>query len=119
MGRFDVTARRAAKREPAGFFQWVLPRLDPGLNFLGYVLVCALGTSSYFAFLGAGPHVVVGLMARTSAEYGLWFMLSAAAFMAGNFVTTRTVQRHGVDRMIAVGLVFLVAGGEVLSSDSY
>ena len=79
-------------------------------RFLGYVLVCALGTSSYFAFLGAGPHVVVGMMARTSAEYGLWFMLSAASFMVGNFITTRTVQRYGVDRMIAVGLVFQMIG---------
>lgn len=79
-------------------------------RFLGYVLVCALGTSSYFAFLGAGPHVVVTMMARTSAEYGLWFIITAAAFMAGNFITTRTVQRYGVDRMIAVGLVFQMAG---------
>lgn len=79
-------------------------------RFLGYVLVCALGTSSYFAFLGAGPHVVVSMMARTSAEYGLWFMLSAASFMVGNFITTRAVQRYGVDRMIAVGLVFQMIG---------
>ena len=79
-------------------------------RFLGYVLVCALGTSTYFAFLGAGPHVVVSMMARTSAEYGLWFIITAAAFMAGNFITTRTVQRYGVDRMIAVGLAFQVVG---------
>jgi DHA1 family bicyclomycin/chloramphenicol resistance-like MFS transporter len=79
-------------------------------RFLGYVLVCALGTSSYFAFLGAGPHIVVSMMARTSAEYGLWFMVSAGSFMVGNFITTRTVQRYGVDRMIAVGLVFQMVG---------
>ncbi|HYT92004.1 MAG TPA: hypothetical protein VEL76_25035 [Gemmataceae bacterium] len=37
MGRFDVTARRAAKREPAGFFRWAMPRLDPGLAFAGWL----------------------------------------------------------------------------------
>ena len=43
--------------------------------FLGYVLVCAIGTATFFAFLGGGPHVVIGIMGRTSAEYGLWFIL--------------------------------------------
>jgi hypothetical protein len=34
---FDVVARRAAKREPLGFFRWALPRLDPALAFLGWL----------------------------------------------------------------------------------
>lgn len=37
MGMFDWTARRAAKREPVGFFHWALPRLDPVLAFLGWL----------------------------------------------------------------------------------
>jgi hypothetical protein len=37
MGVYDVTARRTAKREPVGFFRWVLPRLDPALNFVGWL----------------------------------------------------------------------------------
>ena len=37
MGVFDHTARRAAKREPAGFFRWLLPRLDPDLAFAGWL----------------------------------------------------------------------------------
>ncbi len=28
---------------------------------------------TFFAFLGGGPHVVITLMGRTSAEYGVWF----------------------------------------------
>ena len=35
MGRFDTTARRTAKREPAGFFRWVLPcGSTPALAFV-------------------------------------------------------------------------------------
>ncbi len=34
---FDLTARRTAKREPIGFFRWVLPRLDPSLTFVGWL----------------------------------------------------------------------------------
>jgi hypothetical protein len=37
MGVFDLTARRAAKRDPAGFFLWALPRLDPALSFVGWL----------------------------------------------------------------------------------
>ncbi|MGH7174422.1 MAG: hypothetical protein ACRELG_29500 [Gemmataceae bacterium] len=37
MGVYDHTARRAAKREPAGFFRWLLPRLDPELMFAGWL----------------------------------------------------------------------------------
>jgi DHA1 family bicyclomycin/chloramphenicol resistance-like MFS transporter len=79
-------------------------------RFIGYVLVCAIGTATFFAFLGGGPHVVVSIMARTSAEYGLWFIATSGGFMLGNFVTTRTAQRYGVDRMIGVGLAFLLVG---------
>lgn len=79
-------------------------------RFIGYVLVCAIGTATFFAFLGGGPHVVVSIMGRTSAEYGLWFIATSGGFMLGNFVTTRTVQRYGVDRMIGIGLAFLLVG---------
>jgi hypothetical protein len=37
MGVFDHTARRATKREPEGFFRWLLPRLDPSLAFVGWL----------------------------------------------------------------------------------
>ena len=37
MGRFDVTARRTAKRDPVGFFRWTLARLDPALSFAGWL----------------------------------------------------------------------------------
>jgi hypothetical protein len=34
---FDVTARRAAKREPVGFFPWLLPLLAPELSFASWL----------------------------------------------------------------------------------
>lgn len=79
-------------------------------RFVGYVLVCAIGTATFFAFLGGGPHVVVSIMARTSAEYGLWFIGTSGGFMLGNFITARTSQRYGVDRMIGIGLALLLVG---------
>ncbi|MGV3632876.1 MAG: hypothetical protein ACO1NY_00890, partial [Pseudorhodoplanes sp.] len=72
--------------------------------------VCAIGTATFFAFLGGGPHVVISIMARTSAEYGLWFIATSGGFMLGNFITSRTSQRYGVDRMIGVGIALLLVG---------
>ncbi len=69
-------------------------------RFLGYMLVCAIGTATFFAFLGGGPHIVVSIMERSAFEYGLWFMLTAGGFMLGNFITARNSQRYGIDRMI-------------------
>ena len=79
-------------------------------RFIGYVLVCAIGTATFFAFLGGGPYVVVSIMERTAFEYGLWFILTSGGFMLGNFVTARNSQRYGVDRMIYAGLIIMMAG---------
>ena len=83
-------------------------------RFAGYVLVCAIGTATFFSFLGGGPHVVVGIMGRTSAEYGLWFIVTSAGFMFGNFITARFSQRYGVDAMVHFGLLWLL-GGAILT----
>ncbi len=51
-------------------------------SFAGYVLVASFGSATFFAFLGGGPHVIVTLMERSSAEYGLWFAVSSIGYMS-------------------------------------
>src|SRR6185437_8227811 len=58
-------------------------------KFHGYVLCGALGSAPFFTFLGGGPHVVVTLMGRTSAEYGMWFAVTSLGYMSGNFTASR------------------------------
>ncbi len=79
-------------------------------HFNGYNLVAALGSATFFAFLGGGPHVVIAIMGRTSAEYGAWFAITAFGYMIGNLVTARLTPRHGVDVMIRAGLAFELIG---------
>ena len=79
-------------------------------KFYGYVLCGALGSAPFFTFLGGGPHVVVTLMGRTSAEYGMWFVVTSLGYMSGNFTVSRLSQRFGVDAMIVTGIAFEVAG---------
>ncbi|MFN3659512.1 MAG: multidrug effflux MFS transporter [Pseudolabrys sp.] len=79
-------------------------------RFHGYVLCGALGSAPFFSFLGGGPHVVVTLMGRSSAEYGLWFAITSFGYMSGNFTASRLSQRYGIDAMIVAGAVCEVVG---------
>ena len=73
-------------------------------KFHGYVLAGALGSAPFFTFLGGGPYVVVTLMGRSSAEFGLWFAVTSFGYMSGNFTASRLSQRFGVDAMIMAGV---------------
>ena len=82
-------------------------------KFHGFVLCGAFGSAPFFTFLGGGPHVVVTLMGRTSAEYGLWFAVTSLGYMSGNFSVSRLSQRFGVDAMIMAGIVFEFIGASL------
>lgn len=93
----------------AGFFA-DLRALAANRRFRGYVFVGSLGSSTFFAFLGGGPHVIVTLMGRTSAEYGIWFAASSIGYMAGNFMASRLSPRHGIEPLIIGGIACEVVG---------
>jgi DHA1 family bicyclomycin/chloramphenicol resistance-like MFS transporter len=78
--------------------------------FWAYVLAGAFGSSTFFVFLGGGPHVVVSLMGRSSAEFGVWFAVSSAGYMAGNFAASRLAVRTGANRLIWWGIGFEATG---------
>lgn len=72
--------------------------------FNAYMIAATLGSATFFAFLGASPHVVIELMGESSASYGAWFILAAFGYMSGNFVAAKFSPRFGIDRMIRAGL---------------
>jgi len=85
-------------------------------TFHGYALCGALGSAPFFTFLGGGPHVVVTLMGRTSAEYGLWFAVTSLGYMSGNFTTARLSQRFGINAMIMAGIVSELIGASLTAA---
>jgi DHA1 family bicyclomycin/chloramphenicol resistance-like MFS transporter len=87
-----------------------LSRLARSKSFVGYVLAGSLGPSTFFAFFGASPHVVITLMERTSAEYGVWFAISSIGYMAGNFAASRLATRYGIDALIWWGIATEAVG---------
>jgi len=79
-------------------------------RFFGYALCAALGSAPFFSFLAGAPHVVVTMLQRTSAEFGLWFFLPSIGFMTGNFAVSRLTARFGIDTLIWAGIVLTIVG---------
>ncbi len=104
----ETRGLNAASAEQAGFWR-DLAALSGDRGFWRYVLAAALGSAPFFVFLGGGPHVVVTLMDRTPAEYGVWFAMSSIGYMCGNFVSSRLAVKHGIVRLIWWGICFELA----------
>lgn len=104
------TRHRNISAGPQEGFWRDLTQLMRSRSFIGYVLIAAFGSSTFFIFLGGAPHIVVTLMGRTSAEYGLWFVISSVGYMAGNFTASRLSMRLGIHVMMLWGIAFEVAG---------
>ena len=85
--------RSRARRASAAICWPTCARSARSPRFFGYALCAGLGSAPFFTFLGGAPYVVVGMLGRTSAEYGLWFFLPSIGFMAGNFAVSRLTGR--------------------------
>ncbi len=81
--------------------------------FMGYALQGAWSISVFYAFLAAAPFVMMTVMHRPAAEYGLMFVLVSGSFMVGNFLAARYSARIGADRMIILGSLGSLAGALV------
>jgi DHA1 family bicyclomycin/chloramphenicol resistance-like MFS transporter len=103
---------RPARPEDASFLRDTATLVSNRL-FWGYVIVTMLGTAPFFTFIGGGPHVVITMMARSSAEYGVWFAVPSVGYMAGNFIASRTSQHYGINAMILAGLALELVGALV------
>ena len=104
------TRRRESGGGAGTGFRSDVVALARSASFHGYVLCAAFGSGTFFAFLGGGPHAVITIMGRSSAEFGVWFALSSVGYMAGNFLTSRLSMRFGIDRMIWWGLAIQGVG---------
>ncbi|MGQ9371040.1 multidrug effflux MFS transporter [Azospirillum sp. A39] len=78
--------------------------------FLGYALVTAFVTAVFFCFLAGAPFVMVERLGRSPEEYGLYFILLSAGYMAGNLAVSRLSGRLGGETLVLAGLVCTLAG---------
>lgn len=71
--------------------------------FVSYAMTSAFTSAVFFSFLGGAPFIAAELLSMTPSTYGLYFMLVAAGYMAGNWVSGRFSGRMGIGRMITSG----------------
>jgi DHA1 family bicyclomycin/chloramphenicol resistance-like MFS transporter len=105
--------RKVATAEGFAHFLAASSSLLTNRTFLGYALVTAFNSAMFFTFIGGAPHVVVTIMHRSSAEYGLWFVVISITYMAGNFAAGRWSARYGVDVMVRAGVAITFVGAVV------
>jgi len=82
-------------------------------RFYGYVLCAALTSAPFYTVVGGAPHVIVTLMHRTPAEYGMWFALGSFGYMTGNFTVSRLSERVGINALIWAGILIEIAGAAI------
>jgi DHA1 family bicyclomycin/chloramphenicol resistance-like MFS transporter len=96
-------------RRRGGPFAGAGALLRSGL-FWSYTLQSTFGISVFFAFIAGAPYFMMNVLGRSATEYGLWFILVSAAFMAGNLTAGRFSGRIGLDRMVLAGALLALAG---------
>ena len=103
--------RETAARIGSGSFNMfaAYPSLVRNPTFLGYTLVLSFTTASFFTFIAGAPYVVVEVMGRSPDVYGIFFVVSAGGYMAGNFLAGRYGRRLGSERMTSLGVFVSVA----------
>jgi DHA1 family bicyclomycin/chloramphenicol resistance-like MFS transporter len=77
--------------------------------FTLYALMPAFGSAAFFAQGTAAAYLTVEVLGRSTAEFGLWFMLGPAGYMAGNFLSGRLGDRLSGDFLVVFGSCFMIA----------
>lgn len=85
-------------------------RLFRSRVFCGYAFCVTFVSVVFFAFISAAPEIMVSVLHRPPTEYGYYFIMVPAGFMAGNYVARYYGRRVTMNRLIGIGATIAVAG---------
>jgi DHA1 family bicyclomycin/chloramphenicol resistance-like MFS transporter len=105
-GTIGTAARQSLIR---GYRQLLGRRL-----FLLYAFAPAFGSAGFFAQGTAAAYLTIEVLERPASEFGIWFMLGPAGYMAGNFLSGRLGDRLTGSVLIAIGSIITVLGAVML-----
>jgi MFS transporter, DHA1 family, multidrug resistance protein len=113
--RLTETNRNRGSEEAArlvpGYLSLVRSRL-----FWGYTLTTSFISAVFFAFLAGAPYVMIELMGRSPAEYGIYFAIVPCGYILGNFASGRFAGKVGPNRMVLVGTFLSLASIAVMAA---
>jgi DHA1 family bicyclomycin/chloramphenicol resistance-like MFS transporter len=78
-------------------------------SFLLYVVILAMTSSTFYAFLTGAPLVLNAYQVRPE-HIGFYLMSLPVAYIMGNLLTTRLIQTLGDRRLMLAGQIFSTAG---------
>lgn len=110
-----VLPRSGAQPAPARDDHWLramgsaYARLAREPRFLAYVMILAMTTATFYAFLGGAP-VVLHSLGVGPQGIGLYILCVPTSYIAGSFFTSRVVHRIGERRMLRSGQALTLAG---------
>jgi DHA1 family bicyclomycin/chloramphenicol resistance-like MFS transporter len=84
--------------------------------FMGYALVPALTSMSFFALAVYASFLMRDHYHGSSAEYGVYFIFLTVGFMSGNFISARLGSRFSTEYMVTFGCITGVITVEVLAA---
>ncbi len=100
-----VTAQAPARRGWLADFAELLAHRQYRFN----VLILALNSASFYAFLGGAP-VLLGHLGVGPERVGFFIMMIPMSYIVGNFLSTRVVVRWGEPTMRRVGALLTLGG---------
>jgi len=77
--------------------------------FLSYVVILAMTTATFYAFLGGAP-IVLGSYGVGPDGIGYYIMCIPLSYIAGNYCASRLVRRLGERNMMMVGQSLTIGG---------
>jgi DHA1 family bicyclomycin/chloramphenicol resistance-like MFS transporter len=80
-------------------------------RFRGYVLVIAGSYGGLFAYISGSSFALIDGLGLRPDQYGYCFSAAVLGYMSGSFGSGRVTTRLGIDRTIALGNAFQLAGG--------
>lgn len=83
--------------------------------FWGYTLTIAFSSAVFFAFLSGASYVMVDILGRSPAEYGLYFVVVSGGYVVGNFTSGRFARHLGPHRMMLGGVLLSLASVAVMA----
>lgn len=107
-GTRDATALRPG-RIVSGY--WRLLRRPV---YLRYLIPLSTVFGAFFAFVTAGPFVLIDRLGVATEDYGLYYGIMVLAFMAGSLAANRLARRWAPERLVQSAVVIALFAGLAL-----
>lgn len=113
LGHYRETVPPGARR-PLAAYPGIYRSLVANRRFMGFALNAGAFSTAYFAFLAGMPLAMTAATGMSTADFGRWFALMPAAYLAGNATSSRMLKRRDAGWMLRLGSLVSTLGAAVM-----